>query len=124
MRQRDMMFADWGISEQRRRKLMQEARREENLELLKIATWLSNDGLAPFLDVSLTSPALGKGQAELSSKGFRNAYIGDRWNRIYPPCKADDFYAYRRRALFIFDKILRLEASDEEIDFSTEIQAA
>lgn len=35
MRQRDMMFVDWGISEQRRRKLMQEARREENLELLK-----------------------------------------------------------------------------------------
>ena len=59
MRQRDMMFVDWGISEQRRRKLMQEARREENLELLKIATRLSNDGLAPFLDVSLTSPALG-----------------------------------------------------------------
>ena len=90
MRQRDMMFVDWGISEQRRRKLMQEARREENLELLKIATRLSNAGLAPFLDVSLTSPALGKGQAELSSKGFRNAYIGDRWNRIYKRQDPDD----------------------------------
>lgn len=39
-------------------------------------------------------------------------------NRSYPLCKADDFYAYRRLALFIFGKLLKLEAADEEIDFS------
>ena len=37
MRTREMLYKDWGISEQRRRELMRAAREEANLELLRIA---------------------------------------------------------------------------------------
>lgn len=118
MRTREMLYKDWGISEQRRRELMRAAREEANLELLRIALKMSNEALAPFLEVSLRSPAAGEGPTEVASKGFKKTWIGDWMNRSYPLCKADDFYAYRRLALFIFDKLLRLEEVDEKIDFS------
>lgn len=118
MRTREMLYKDWGISEQRRRGLMRAAREKTNLELLRIALKMSNEALAPFLEVSLRSPAAGEGPAEMASKGFKKTWIGEWKNRSYPLCKADDFYAYRRLALFIFDKLLKLEAADEEIDFS------
>ena len=123
MRTREMLYKDWGISEQRRRELMRAAREEANLELLRIAMKVSNEALAPFLEVSLRSSAAGEGSAEIASKGFKKTWIGEWKNRSYPLCKADDFYAYRRLALFIFDKLLRLEVADEEVDFSTKVQA-
>ena len=109
MRTREMLYKDWGISEQRRRELMRAAREKTNLELLRIAIKMSNEALAPFLEVSLRSPAAGKGVAEIASRGFKKTWIGGWQSRSYPLCKADDFYAYRRKALFIFDKLLRLE---------------
>ena len=118
MRTREMMYADWRISDRRRRELMRAAREESNLELLRVALDVSNKSLAPFLEVSLRSPAAGEGPTEIASKGFKKTWIGDWMNRSYPLCKADDFYAYRRLALFIFGKLLKLEAADEEIDFS------
>ncbi len=118
MRTREMLYKDWGISDQRRRELMRAAREESNLELLRVALDVSNKSLAPFLEVSLRSPAAGEGPTEIASKGFRKTWIGDWKSRSYPLCKADDFYAYRRLALFIFDKLLRLEGADEKIDFS------
>ena len=123
MRTREMLYKDWGISEQRRRELMRAAREEANLELLRIAMKVSNEALAPFLEVSLRSSAAGEGSAEIASKGFKKTWIGEWKNRSYPLCKADDFYAYRLLALFIFDKLLRLEVADEEVDFSTKLQA-
>ena len=123
MRTREMLYKDWGISEQRRRELMRAAREEANLELLRIAMKVSNEALARFLEVSLRSSAAGEGSAEIASKGFKKTWIGEWKNRSYPLCKADDFYAYRRLALFIFDKLLRLEVADEEVDFSTKLQA-
>ena len=123
MRTREMLYKDWGISEQRRRELMRAAREEANLELLRIAMKVSNEALAPFLEVSLRSSAAGEGSAEIASKGFKKTWIGEWKNISYPLCKADDFYAYRRLALFIFDKLLRLEVADEEVDFSTKLQA-
>lgn len=118
MRTREMMYADWRISDRRRRELMRAAREESNLELLRVALDVSNKSLAPFLEVSLRSPAAGEGPTEIASKGFKKTWIGEWKNRSYPLCKADDFYAYRRLALFIFDKLLKLETADEEIDFS------
>lgn len=115
---REMMYADWRISDRRRRELMRAAREESNLELLRVALDVSNKSLAPFLEVSLRSPAAGEGPTEIASKGFKKTWIGEWKNRSYPLCKADDFYAYRRLALFIFDKLLKLETADEEIDFS------
>ena len=97
---------------------MRAAREESNLELLRVALDVSNKSLAPFLEVSLRSPAAGEGPTEIASKGFKKTWIGEWKNRSYPLCKADDFYAYRRLALFIFDKLLKLETADEEIDFS------
>ena len=123
MRTREMLYKDWGISEQRRRELMRAAREEANMELLRIAMKVSNEALAPFLEVSLRSSAAGEGSAEIASKGFKKTWIGEWKNRSYPLCKADDFYAYRRLALFIFDKLLSLEVADEEVDFSTKLQA-
>lgn len=109
MRLREMKYADWGITEQRLCELLHEARKESNRELLKLATVASDEYIAPFLQVSLISPARGTGKRLETSRGFKNTYIGDRWNRVYPTCKADDFYAYRRVALFMFNKLLKME---------------
>ena len=70
---------------------MELAKQEENAALVKVSAEESNQGLSDVLFISLTT---GKGYRQVD----REAYI---------PAQEDDFYAYRRRALYIFKLLLK-----------------
>ena len=91
MRTRDMKLLHYGISETEKDRLMELAKQEENAFLVKISAEESNPGLADILFTSLTT-----------GKSYRQC---DR--ETYIPAQEKDFYAYRRRVLYIFKLLLR-----------------
>lgn len=91
MRTREKNYKDYGISEEEKDRLMELARQEENAALVRVSTEESNQGLSDVLFISLTT---GKGYGGIEKK-------------TYIPAKEDDFYAYRRRALYIFKLLLK-----------------
>lgn len=91
MRIRKMKFCDYGIDEEEKNVLMELAKREENAVFIRNAVMESNPGLSEMLFISLTTGI---------------GYDAMRHSR-YIPIKRDDFYAYRRRALYIFKLLLK-----------------
>ena len=91
MRIRKMKFCDYGIDEEEKNVLMELAKREENAVFIRKAVMESNPGLSEMLFISLTT-------------GIGYDAMG---HSRYIPIKRDDFYAYRRRALYIFKLLLK-----------------
>lgn len=99
MRTREKTLADYGISRSRARELMILVQQKENRVFLEEAAEASNPYLAPYLIQSLTGERNRDGKAKIGYRQFFK-YVQ------YPPCKEDDFYAYRRRTLAIFNNFL------------------
>ena len=91
MRTRELKLLHYKISTEERDRLMESAKQKENAALVKIASEESNIGLSNVLYFSVTT---GKGYGQIE----KNCYI---------PAKKDDFYAYQRRALYIFKLLLK-----------------
>ena len=91
MRIRDMKLLHYGISEAEKDRLMELAKHEENAALVKVSVEESNQGLSDVLFISLTT-----------GKGYRRI---DKETGVF--AKEDDFYAYKRRALYIFKLLLK-----------------
>lgn len=94
MKTRHMGYAHYGISTERSEELQKLAKLKENRELVQIAAEQSRPEIADGLIESLT-------------KGIscRRVYQYTDW----VPCTEDDFYGYKRRAIFIFDMLLKLQ---------------
>lgn len=90
MRTREMSLAHYGITNTKRKILLNMVREKENYDLVRIASRQSNGNLEDLLFVSLTE---GRGYDFLSKRNF--IYIGK-----------DDFYGYWRRALCLFSMLL------------------
>ena len=88
---RELKLLHYGISTEEKNKLMELAKLEENAPLVRLSTEESNPGLSDVLFQSLTT---GKGYCTLDKQNYICA-------------KKDDFYAYRRRALYIFKLLLK-----------------
>ena len=99
MRIREKRLMDYGVSESRERELIILAQQEENRGILEEAAEVSNSYLAPYLVRSLTSGRNQKGQSKV---GYRTLFK----YAPYPPCKEDDFYAYKRKTLAVFNTFL------------------
>lgn len=93
MRTRLMNYTHYGISRERAEELLELAKKDENEELVRIATEQAKPELATMLFESLK-----KGTS------YDRLYF-----KYYLPITADDFYAYRRRAVFIFEMLLKLQ---------------
>lgn len=90
MRTRNMKLLNYGIDKEEEKRLRTMAKEEENAALVRVAAEESNQGIADVLFASLTS---GKGFRSLPEELWM---VGE-----------NDFYAYRRRALYIFKILLR-----------------
>lgn len=88
---RQLNLLHYGISTEEKDKLMELAKLKENAPLVRVSVEESNQGLSDVLFQSLTT---GKGYYRLDKEDY-----------IY--AKKDDFYAYRRRALYIFKLLLK-----------------
>lgn len=88
---RQLNLLHYGISTEEKNKLMELAKLKENAPLVRVSVEESNQGLSDVLFQSLTT---GKGYYRLDKEDY-----------IY--AKKDDFYAYRRRALYIFKLLLK-----------------
>ena len=99
MRTREKRLMDYGITARRGHELIILAQQEENKEILEEAAEVSNSYLAPYLVRSLTSGRNQKGQSKV---GYRTLFK----YAPYPPCKEDDFYAYKRKTLAVFNTFL------------------
>ena len=95
MRTRVRGMLDYGIDETRCKELLELAKREENQRILEMAAKASNDYLAQYLVISFQKKGV----------GFRRLFKDE----VYPPCTEDDFYAYKRRTLALFDIFLKVE---------------
>ena len=91
MRTRKMKLLNYGINEEEKSRLLELARLEKNAALIRVSAEESHQGLAEGLFISLTT-----------GKGYRQIH-----REIYIPAEEDDFYAYRRRALYIFKLLLK-----------------
>jgi len=98
MRTRELKLLHYGISETEKNRLMELAKQEENAALVKVSAEESNQGLSDVLFISLTT---GKGYGGIEKK-------------TYIPAKEDDFYAYRRRALYIFKLLLKGREAEKD----------
>lgn len=96
---RQLSLLHYGISTEEKNKLMELAKLKENAPLLRVSVEESNQGLSDVLFQSLTT---GKGYYRL-----------DKENYIY--AKKDDFYAYRRRALYIFKLLLKGREAEKTV---------
>lgn len=94
MKTRHMGYMHYGISTERSEELQELAKLKENRELVQIAAEQARPEIAEALIESLT-------------KGIscRRVYQYAEW----VPCTEDDFYGYKRRAIFIFDMLLKLQ---------------
>ena len=83
----------YGISTERSEELQELAKLKKNRELVQIAAEQSRPELAKYIVESLVD--------------------GISYERLYRkywlPYTADDFYGYKRRAVFIFDMLLKLQ---------------
>ena len=93
MRTRYMGYIHYGISTERSEELQKLAKLKKNRELVQIAAEQSRPELAKYIVESLVD--------------------GISYERLYRkywlPYTADDFYGYKRRAVFIFDMLLKLQ---------------
>lgn len=92
MRTRSLKLLDYGITKEEADRLIELAGDPDNAALVKLAVEESNPSLSDALFTSLTT---GCGYRGMMKKGR------------YIPIKEDDFYAYRRRALYIFKLLLK-----------------
>lgn len=90
MRTREKQYRHYGISPERVEELLTLARSENNQELLQKAAESSCPWLSDCLVRSLTSGI-----------GYEQMY-----KQIYIPATKADFYAYRRKALAVFNSLL------------------
>ena len=95
MRTRVKRMLDYGIDEVRCKELLELAKCEDNQRILEMAAKASNDYLAQYLVISLQKKGV----------GFRSLFKDE----VYLPCTEDDFYAYKRRTLALFDIFLKVE---------------
>ena len=93
MRTRHMVWSHYGITGERAHELQELAKLEENLELVQIAAEQSRSELAKYIVESL-----------VEGIGYDRLY-----RKYWLPYTADDFYGYKRRAIFIFDMLLKLQ---------------
>ena len=88
-----MGYIHYGISTERSEELQKLAKLKKNRELVQIAAEQSRPELAKYIVESLVD--------------------GISYERLYRkywlPYTADDFYGYKRRAVFIFDMLLKLQ---------------
>lgn len=96
---RQLNLLHYGISTDEKNKLMKLAKLEENAPLVRLSAEESNQGLSDVLFQSLTT---GKGYYQLDKQSYIFA-------------KKDDFYAYRRRALYIFKLLLKGREAERTI---------
>lgn len=93
MRTRHMGYVHYGISTERSEELQKLAKLKKNRQLVQIAAEQSRPELAKYIVESLVD--------------------GISYERLYRkywlPYTADDFYGYKRRAVFIFDMLLKLQ---------------
>lgn len=93
MKTRHMGYVHYGISTERSEELQKLAKLKENWKLVQIAAEQSRSELAKYIVESLVE--------------------GISYERLYRkywlPYTADDFYGYKRRAIFIFDMLLKLQ---------------
>lgn len=97
MRTREKKLVHYGITRERGRELLWLATLEENRQAVCEAAEKSNPSLAPYLAKSLRGKV---GYDRLLGKMY------------YRPCTKSDFYAYRRKALAIFDGLLTGEGDN------------
>ena len=97
MRTRAKKLIHYGITEERGQELLKLAALEENRQAVREAAQKSNPLLAPYLAKSLLEKV---GYDRLFGKTY------------YRPCTRADFYAYRRKALAIFDGLLTGEGDN------------
>ena len=93
MRTRYMGYIHYGISTERSEELQELAKLDENRELVQIAAEQSQPELAKYIVESL-----------VEGIGYDRLY-----RKYWLPYTADDFYGYKRRAIFIFDMLLKLQ---------------
>ena len=90
MRVRDMKYSDYGITEERRKALLNYCRSNPDIELLTTAAMYAN--------------------LELHELLIKNLKEGIGWNGLsylcYIPIGEVDFYGYRRKALANLDALL------------------
>lgn len=96
-----MKFEDYGIDKNRKQELMELVCLKENREILEKAAQMSNSYLAPYLVASLTSDRCQNGNLKA---GCRTLFQ----SLPYSPCTENDFYAYRKKTLAIFDSFLKM----------------
>ena len=93
MRTRHMGYVHYGISMERSEELQELAKLDENRELVQIAAEQSRPEIAEALLESMR-----KGTS------YDRMFIS-----YWVPFTRDDFYGYKRRAIFIFDILLKLQ---------------
>lgn len=97
MRTREKKLVHYGIGEKRGRELLMLATLEENRQAVCEAAEKSNPSLAPYLAKSLRGKV---GYDRIFGKMY------------YRPCTRADFYAYRRKTLAIFGKLMEKEGDN------------
>lgn len=100
MRTRSLKLLDYGITKEEADRLIELAGDPDNAALVKLAVDESNPGLSDALFTSLT---MGIGYRRMMRQGR------------YIPGKEDDFYAYRRRALYIFKLLLKGRETENQV---------
>lgn len=100
MRTRSLRLLDYGITKEEADRLIELAGYPDNAALVRLATEESNPGLSDALFISLTT---GYGYRRMMKQGR------------YIPGKEDDFYAYRRRALYIFKLLLKGRETENQV---------
>ena len=93
MKTRHMGYMHYGISTERSEELQELAKLKKNRELVQIAAEQSRPELAKYIVESL-----------VDGIGYERLY-----RKYWLPYTADDFYGYKRRAVFIFDMLLKLQ---------------
>ena len=93
MKTRHMGYMHYGISTERSEELQKLAKLKENRELVQIAAEQSRPELAKYIVESLV-------------EGISCERL---YRKYWLPYTADDFYGYKRRAIFIFDMLLKLQ---------------
>lgn len=96
MRTREAFYADYGFDQQRVEELLTLGKKEENWILVCWSAVAVNPHLAKYISESIIA---NKGYDKIHKESFLQFYI---------PVKRDDFYGYRRKALAVFDKLLRI----------------
>lgn len=99
MRTREMKLSDYGLDKAQVNILLKKAKKKENRTLVENAATASNSFLSQYIVKSLVADTFKDGRSKV---GYRTLF-----KSYFLPCTEDDFYAYRRKALYIFKILLR-----------------